>query len=336
MKHVGRLTIAGGVLVVSCLCGWQFYNYKIQNSYLQAVGNEKTYRSHYVMIADNNDSELWNSLYATASEEAKEQDAYLELMQVGSVGKGTLEDKLEIAIESDVDGIILRPNESQRSKKLIELATTQQIPVITVAQDDDKSTRTSFVGLNSYQIGEEYGNQILRMIAEDKTRVMVLMDDESDSTNDNIVFNQMKNTIISGIKGQHDVVVDAHYMKASNEFDSEEAIRDIFIEEQELPDILVCLNEADTECAYQALIDYNQVGNTQIVGFYQSDTIREAVKKGIIPVSVVFDTDQMAKYCVEALENYQQDGLTSEYFSVDLNLMTKENVDNWNKKTRGE
>ena len=31
--------------------------------------------------------------------------------------------------------------------------------------------------------------------------------------------------------------------------------------------MLVCMDEVVTECVYQALVDYNQVGNVDVVGF---------------------------------------------------------------------
>ena len=336
MKKVGYLAAAGGILVLSCVCGWQYYNYRIQRDSMEAAENAKEYGQHYLMIADNNDNELWSALYDSAREEAAEKDTYLELVGNDSSDDYSLEDYLRIAISSDVDGIILRPKPTTAIKSLIADATEQGIPVVTVVEDDAKSTRTSFVGVNSYQLGEEYGEQILSLVQEDTKSVLVLMNDDSDNSNDNIVFSRMKNTIIGGLDEKSRLSIEAEYINASNEFDSEEAIRDIFVDGDSLPDIMVCLNEIDTECAYQALVDYNQVGKVQIVGFYQSDTILQAVEKGIVPVSVLLDTDQLGEYCIQALDESIEDGLTSEYFTVDLKLLTQDNVQQYLEETEGE
>ena len=37
----------------------------------------------------------------------------------------------------------------------------------------------------------------------------------------------------------------------------------MFVNDENLPDVLVCMDEVVTECVYQALIDYNQVGNVK-------------------------------------------------------------------------
>jgi ribose transport system substrate-binding protein len=71
----------------------------------------------------------------------------------------------------------------------------------------------------------------------------------------------------------------------------------------------------------------NKVGELQLLGYYKSDQILEAVRKGNIPVTLVIDTEQMGRYCVQALEEYLQEGHANSYYSVDLQFVTKENVD---------
>ena len=53
----------------------------------------------------------------------------------------------------------------------------------------------------------------------------------------------------------------------------------MFVNDENLPDVLVCMYEVVTECVYQALIDYNQVGNVKVIGFYYSDVILDAIDK---------------------------------------------------------
>ena len=50
--------------------------------------------------------------------------------------------------------------------------------------------------------------------------------------------------------------------------------------------MLVCMDEVVTECVYQALVDYNQVGNVDVVGFYYSDVILDGISKGIISSAI--------------------------------------------------
>ena len=41
---------------------------------------------------------------------------------------------------------------------------------------------------------------------------------------------------------------------------------------------------------------------------------------------ITLDTDQMGRCSVEALEEYYSMGYTSNYFSVDLNIITQQNA----------
>lgn len=78
------------------------------------------------------------------------------------------------------------------------------------------------------------------------------------------------------------IKIQAQSLIPENKFDIEEAIRTIFQSPEGPPQILVCMDEVTTECAYQAMIDFNMVGEVKIIGYYVSDTIREAVDKGLI------------------------------------------------------
>ena len=83
------------------------------------------------------------------------------------------------------------------------------------------------------------------------------------------------------------------------------------------------MDEVTTECAYQAMIDFNMVGEVKIIGYYVSDTIREAVDKGLIPVTCTLDTEKMGKDCIEALWEYRQEGRVNSYYNVELEFLTK-------------
>ena len=81
-----------------------------------------------------------------------------------------------------------------------------------------------------------------------------------------------------------------------------------------------------TECVYQALVDYNQVGNVDVVGFYYSDVILDGISKGIISSAIALDMDEIGRYSVNALEEFSSLGHTSNYYSVGQHVITRSNV----------
>ena len=111
----------------------------------------------------------------------------------------------------------------------------------------------------------------------------------------------------------------------TNTFSVEESIRDIFMNEK-LPDIIMCLNELSTTCVYQAVVDYNCVGEVAILGYYDTDTILKAIERNVINATISIDTEQMGAFCVDALREYYRYGYTSQYFTADVTIIDQNNV----------
>ena len=96
--------------------------------------------------------------------------------------------------------------------------------------------------------------------------------------------------------------------------------------EKKLPDIIICLNELNTTCVYQAVVDYNCVGEVSILGYYDTDTILKAIERNVINATISIDTEQMGAFCVDALREYYRYGYTSQYFTADVTIIDQNNV----------
>ena len=73
-------------------------------------------------------------------------------------------------------------------------------------------------------------------------------------------------------------------------------------------------------------MDYNKVGQVNILGYYDSDTIINAIERDVIYASIAVNTKQMGTYCVDALTEIKQTGNTSQYFTTDITLINKQNI----------
>ena len=89
-----------------------------------------------------------------------------------------------------------------------------------------------------------------------------------------------------------------------------------------LPDIIVCLSDINTRSVYQCIVESNRVGSTKIIGYYDSDTVIKGIERGSIFATFTVATEQMAKFCVDALNEYKETGNVSAYFSTDYELVT--------------
>lgn len=287
---------------------------------------------HYVMITSDSGSLLWQNVYYGAKSRAAFYGAYLELMGENLDLSYSKPELLKIAIESQVDGIVLEAGDEEWMTALIDEATDAGIPVVTVLNDAPASSRISFVGISSYDAGHAYGNCICgileRKADEKKTyRIIVLMDEDNHDASQNLVYSGIQETVNNEYKGGAEVEIQTSLISKGTAFAAEEVVRDIFLSVDNLPDIVVCLDEMYTTCAYQAAIDYNKVGKISILGYYQSDTIISAIEGNVIDATLAVDAKQMGEDCIDAITEYNRTGYVSDYILVDSMLLSADNLE---------
>jgi ribose transport system substrate-binding protein len=295
----------------------------------------KLYDNYYVMIVDDVNSSFWKSVYEKARQIGEENSTYVELMGNELATNYSKTDLLRIAIESSVDGIFLEADESSDMTKLINEAVEKDIPVITVIGDNTASKRQSFVGISSYNLGREYGSQVLSLYKREVMKVLILMTAQARDSGQNIIYSGLQEMIeASGKRDQ--IHIESIAIDNTSSFAAEETIRDIFMESIELPDILICLDELNTTCAYQAIVDYNKVGEVNIIGYYDSADILNAIRKKVVHSTISVNTEQIGEYMMEAIMEYQSVGQVNEYYTVDTALITLENIGDYYGNEKNE
>ena len=83
-------------------------------------------------------------------------------------------------------------------------------------------------------------------------------------------------------------------------------------------------------------MDYNQVGEVDVIGYYDSPSTLQAIERQVVYSTVSIDTAQMGKYCVAALDEYNELGNVSEYFSVDVTVINHQNVEKYMEGGAGD
>lgn len=320
----------GLLIVVLVLCSMLYFRDKIRESSELVDSLEyNTYEKYYVLITNERKNIFWQSVYEGALQEALQTGAYVEMFGENLSGEYDKEELMEIAINSKVDGIIIEADESAVMEKQLRKAHEAGIPVVTALYDHPEGLRQSYVGVSSYHLGIEYGDQICQMIKrkpEGDYSVLILLDKEKSDNSQNILISAIRERIrTQGMENR--VSVETAQVGKDSVFAAEESIRDIFMKVQELPDVIVCLNEGNTTCVYQTVVDYNKVGQVEIIGYYESETILSAIKKEIIYSTISIDTMQMGKYCVDALNEYTQSGHVSDYYGVDVSLINAKSLE---------
>ncbi|WP_433747991.1 sugar ABC transporter substrate-binding protein [Falsibacillus pallidus] len=160
-----------GIILLCFVCVFIFY--------LTAVSAEKVFHSDWQLPGDSGQKEakyrlvlitqeletpFWDKVGKGAIEQAKKEGASLEVW--GSYGHDQ-EDflkKVEIAIQSKVDGIIVQGLDTEKFKTLAKVkAAFYGIPIITIANDVpmEESLRRTYVGSDQYQAGTMIARQLL-------------------------------------------------------------------------------------------------------------------------------------------------------------------------------
>ena len=134
-----------------------------------------------------------------------------------------------------MDGIILEADGSDEEQELIQEASDADIPVVTVLTDDSSSARISFVGLNSYQLGNAYTEQILGLLKEhENTQVLLLSNSQSKTQETNLIYYQIKKELEEKKKDYQTVTISEYNIDSSSGFDTEEFVRDIDVYKRQL------------------------------------------------------------------------------------------------------
>lgn len=314
------------VIIVISICTVIFRSYVRE---FHKVTDKEKYDQYYVMITEDRKSDFWQSVYRGAYERGQEENVYVDLLGEHLSQEYSREDLMRIAMTSGVDGIFVESDESDEMLQMIDEAVERGIPVVTLYGDNTHSERCSFVGVGSYNLGREYGRQVLKLTAAQKNPdvldVAVLVNARALNSAQNIVCSGIQDALEQEKLQGPEIELSLVTVDDTNTFSVEESIRDIFMEKK-LPDIIICLNELNTTCVYQAVVDYNCVGEVSILGYYDTDTILKAIERNVIYATISIDTEQMGAFCVDALREYYRYGYTSQYFTADVTIIDQNNV----------
>ena len=323
--------LAGIVLVlfIATVAGLFYYREMIKKL---GEGHEEEFTEYprsYAYIAEDPDSQLSNRIYKEIAEYAVENDCYVEMTGQNLSTSYSKADRMNIAISSKVDGIILEGDDSKETADLIDKATANGIPVVTVLSDCQTSSRKSFVGLNNFSLGSEYGEELATIGEMNKKyplNALILLDGD-DGNSDDIIHAAIQQSVTGRLIKLTSAVVDT-----SSPFTSEESVMNILDGLATIPDVIICLNDRTTESAIQCIVEKNLVGKTTILGYYDSDTILKAIDRGSVYATFAIETKTVAKQCVNALNEYNNTGFVSEYNPANYILINRQNVSEYTRE----
>jgi ribose transport system substrate-binding protein len=286
---------------------------------------------HYALISDEEDP-FWDTVYDGAESWAEQHDACVERFGENLAVHYTRAQRMEMAIAAGADGILLQADESEEMGDLIHNAVAQGIPVVTVRDDHYGGSQQSFVGLSNYDLGREYGRQIIRNATSDTKHALIIMNVNTADSGQNILHNGISETLAN--EGNHlSLALDTMAVEGEDAFGPEQEIRDLLLS-GEAPEVIVCLNAKTTVCVSQTVVDLNMVGKVHIIGSYTNAAILNGIDRGVISSTVAVDGEKMGASAAEALDTCFSGGSVSDYVTLDVNTITKNNVKEYLKNAQ--
>lgn len=314
------------VVIITVITVIVIYNHQLQNAGLKEVESFNNYEDHYAFISEEQDSPFWDSIYRGALECGLKNNIYVENFGENLSQKYTPLELMEIAIEADVDGIIIKGDSTKERQTIIDKAVEKGINVVTVIEESMESKQCSYVGINGYKLGEMYAEQIQKYAKDESDNVIVIIDSLTAGPSQKMVYSGITNTLKEKVPKMN---VKAKNIDYTSSFGAEEEIRNLIIDSSVEKDMIVCLNLTNTLCAYQSIVDLNLVGQIKILGYYSSDIILEAIAQNVISAVTVIDTEKIGENAVNILNEYIKHGQANKYVIVDTEVINSENVEEY-------
>jgi len=312
-----------GITVISFIMFTQ-----TSNSLNSVNGSGQKYDEYYALICENND--FYKQVYEFAKSEGYDNNICVDMFSERYSDEYSITDLLKIAIGSNVDGIIVEADASQEVGALIDEATNKGINVVTLMNDCSDSMRRSSIQVSGYNLGRQYGSQVASADLFDGEKILFITDSSKTTTGEMLIFTGLQDYINDASNGMN-ISMSAYAVDGSDIFVIEEMIREIFKDESLIPDVIICPDERTTTSAYQALVDYNRVGEIRLLGYYDSDTTLKGIAEGVIEASITVDVSQLGEYAVSALHEYNKYGYVSDYYTVDTTLINASNINDFIK-----
>ncbi len=325
-KRAFRIILLSLISMIVVGIGSAVFFYSLTRKlYLTEEPETVTYDRHYAFIVSNDDSEFWNEVYTSICDEATLNNIYIENME-DSLGVNYSDtDLLRVAINSSVNGIIYGGTTDDTASALIDEAVSEGIAVVILQNDMEASMRQCFVGVNNYELGQMYASQVAEIAGtyeeSGPVKVDILVNASMNEGASNVIAMAIEDYFTDNLPDSDMPVLQIIRVNTEDTFSVEEDIRKLFMKEDDLPEIMLCLNSIYTQCVYQAIIDQNKVGDVSVVGYFANNSILESIDKQIIYSTISIDTEEMGRDSIQALMEYEDTGYTNSYIPVSTQVI---------------
>lgn len=257
---------------------------------------EQEPRYRLVLITQELDTPFWNEVAAGAKAEAKASGAGIEIWGSYNKDQDDFLKKLEIAIASKVDGIVLQGLDTDAFKNLTKVkAAFYGIPVITVGSDVPmaESLRRTYVGSDQFAAGQMIARQLIADMGTSGT--VILMGDDRQE-----YYQRQRIQGIDDVLKSYPGVKRAYAQTGETREQVIAATQDMM---NKLPDVdaFVAVNASMADTMIQEIGRRSQVGPYDIYTFDDSSDSLDLLKAGKLDGVLEQSPDKMGRMSVNLM-----------------------------------
>lgn len=292
----------------------------------QALHN---YRYHFIMISRATEADYWEQAYEGALKVALAEKVALEYYGPRFLDLKELERLFEMAVLSNVDGILISLPNEPTFKTLIMEAVNKKIPVVALGNNIDQTEGVSFVGVDSYDLGFKTG-QTLTQAVSGNVQFAVLVNSNFSSNNHNRYLLGIRKAIQNYPELQLKLILTSKGSTIS----AEEQTQSILYNYPEI-EAIICSDSSDTLGVAKVVVDLNQVNHVTIIGSGLTDEIANYIKRGVIWGVLADDPIVLGAQGLSTLIRIKEEKATLETYKMPLFVVNQRNI-NEKLKTSGK
>ncbi len=291
---------------------------------------QATPQYHFYFIGQNSVDPFWREVRLGVEGAAKDFNVGVEFNSPRFNNPQEELMFLDIAVLSEVDGIITHVANGADFNEQINRAYSIGVPVVTIETDANDSDRSTFVGTNSFLLGKEAARLMIKATSGmANIAVIVSSDLEKDAVSENLKLNGFLSTI-NDYPNMRVVEIFSSQMGIL----SAEEISQTIIKDYPEVDAILTTNSVDTLGAAQLIVDQNRVGEVVLVGHGDTTNILRYIRNGIIYGTVMSDPYKMGYESLKALVDIKEDNNASTFIDTGVKVITEENLLEFENKVR--
>lgn len=299
MKAVYK--VACFALIAGLTVGLVRYSNSFSDTPIHLIDKEndggKALRYHFVVIAEDMSDSFWQSVKTGAQKAGQKEQAAIEFDGPTVQNEEEELKSFSIAIAANVDGIAVYVPNKTKFKPLINKAIGKGIHVVTMESDDVGSSRSAYIGPNSYDVGTAQGSLVAE--AENGSSNVALILGGNYALNSDLSDSLLKG-FQSSIQSHTEIRLQSVQNSSVGYFKAEKIIRNILYEHPSI-NTVVCTSANDTSEIVQVLIDLNKTGSMTVIGYSNSNQIREYIRNSVIFGSVYENPEETGFQSIECL-----------------------------------